>query len=142
MLPYLKEIAKCFSFVLHYLHQSIILSERSVGNPGNVQCLKLLTRPKEESSSPPVLSDPKNHPTDKCNGDHGSADLNISSPESVAHGTCSRKDQAILAEHVIQSTDSEYESSYGIVNARGEGRLQPASLYYIVVHQSKEDSPL
>ncbi|XP_030515097.2 uncharacterized protein LOC115728833 isoform X2 [Rhodamnia argentea] len=123
MLPYLKEIAKDDSC-----------------NPGNGQCLKLLTRSKEESSSPPVLSDSENSPTDKCNGDRGSADHNISSPESLAHGTCLQKDEDILAKHLIKSTDSEYESSYGIVNARDEGHLQPASPYSVAVHQLKEDS--
>ncbi|KAI6694779.1 hypothetical protein NL676_022489 [Syzygium grande] len=123
MLPYLMEIAK-----------------DDTCTPGNGQCLKLLTRSKEESSSPPVLSDSQNFPADKCNGDRGSADLNISSPTSVAHGTCLQKDEDILAEHVIQSTDSEYESSYGIVNARDEGHLQAASSYPTAVHQLKEDS--
>ncbi|KAF8016227.1 hypothetical protein BT93_H1669 [Corymbia citriodora subsp. variegata] len=123
MLPYLMEIAKDDSCT-----------------PGNGQCLKLLTRSKEESSSPPVLSDSQGFPTDKSNGDHGSADLDISSPESVAHGTCLQKDEDILAEHVIQSTDSTHESSHGIVNARDERHLQAASSYSITVHQSKEDS--
>ncbi|KAK3416895.1 hypothetical protein EUGRSUZ_H02635 [Eucalyptus grandis] len=123
MLPYLMEIAKDDSCT-----------------PGNGQCLKLLTRSKEESSSPPVLSDFQNFPTDKCNGDQGSADLNISSPESVAHGTCLQKDEDILAKNVTQSTDSTHESSYGIVNARDEGHLQAASSFSIAVHQSKEDS--